>query len=215
MWHTLQQYGQRKVLESKFMLSMMGLVVETLLCGSLETVLLGSVNCVLKAYVSPWTFTDIVVIDVGLNVLYIICACHHVRTWFHTLFKHPCRLIGRKILGLDVRNTYEYLKLKYTLGVLGMVVLFVATHTIVDLQSFIRLVCAETLLVHLCVDGWKLYGTVLQDYVDILTEPKPLVRKIEEFEPIPSPPAHAKHAEHPNHTNSPEILGNIMYDSHF
>lgn len=178
----IKDYAKRKVLASKAVLGMVGQVVENVLCTILETVVIGSIGFVAKEVVSPWEVTDVLLVDVGFNVAYILFGMVHVRRAFHSVFKKPCQLIARKVLGLDLRDTWAFLKLKYSAMIIGMGAVCVAVHSIHDVPYFVRLLCMETLLIQISVDAWNLHGDDIQVYVATAMEPRPYVQV---FDPNP------------------------------
>ena len=97
-WSQAKSYAKKKLLGSKAIVAMVGQMVENVICTILETIVIGSTSYVVKEFVSPWSWTDVLVVDIGFNVTYMLCFMQVTRAHFHKLFKHPCQKIGRKIL---------------------------------------------------------------------------------------------------------------------
>ena len=184
----MTDYAKRAVLGSSAVVGMVGRFVESVACTILESIVVGSVSYVLKEVISPWAWTDVVVVDIGLNVVYILCAMDHVRAHFHYLFKKPCRRLARKILGLDIRDPWAFLKLKYTIMVAVMATIMVAMYCIQNIVVFVVLLFSETLVVHVLVDTWHMRGDRIRFLVsDQLGRlgPKPSVRVFRSMEDLP------------------------------
>ena len=193
-WTKAKGYAKRKLLESKAVIGMVGQLVENVVCTILETIVIGSTSYVIKEFVSPWTWTDVLFVDIGVNVAYILFLMPLVRLHFHKLFKKPCQKIGRKILGLDIRDPWAFLKLKYSIMTTIMTVLLIVFHSIQDVASFARLLCFETMIIQMSVDVWNFHGEEIQEYVATNLEPKPQVHIFREKEEsklptTPTPPA--------------------------
>lgn len=184
----MTDYAKRAVLGSSAVVGMVGRLVESVACTMVESVVVGSVSYVLKEFVSPWMWTDVVVVDIGLNVVYILCAMDHVRTHFHHLFKRPCRRLARKILGLDIRDPWAFLRLKYTVMTTVMMTILVIVCSVPNLAEFVVLLYSETLVVHVIVDTWHMRGDRIRIFVsDQLNRmgTRPSVRIFESVEDFP------------------------------
>ncbi len=186
-WSKAKKYAKHKLLASKAVVGLVGQLVENAVCMVLETIVIGSTSYIVKEFVSPWTLTDVLFVDIGFNVAYILFAMPLVRPHFHKLFKKPCQKIGRKILGLDIRDPWAFLKLKYSILIVIMTVLLILFHSIEDIASFARLICFETFAIQLSVDLWNLHGDKIQDYVVMNLEPNPQVQIFKEEKETPKP----------------------------
>jgi hypothetical protein len=218
----LKRYAKKKLLGSKAVVGMVGAFVENVACTIVEMVVIGSTSYVVKEFVSPWWWTDVLVVDVGFNVTYVLLAMQHVRAHFHTLFKKPCQKIGRKIMGLDIRNPWAFLKIKYSIMCIIMCVVLLFVHTVHDIASFSRLMCMETLLIQVSVDTWHFHKEDIQEYVTLHLEPKPRVRIIhegegeeEEEEKTPSTTSSTSSTSEWKGPGTPRILDAVVYEDCF
>ena len=168
---SLKSFAKKKVLGSKAVIGMVGSVVESLMCLCLETVALGSVTFFVKECICPFD-----VLDVGFNIAYVLFAMEHFRNNVHPFLKKPCQKIARKVLGLDIRNPWEFMKIKYCVMCTIMMCLVLVVHNVVDMASFVHLTCFEILCIHVGVDVWTFRGRDITEYIETQLEPKPHVR---------------------------------------
>ena len=217
----LKSYAKKKLLGSKAVVGVVGAFVENVVCTVVEMVVIGSTSYVVKEFVSPWWWTDVLVVDVGFNVTYVLLGMQHVRAHFHTLFKKPCQQIGRKIMGLDIRNPWAFLKIKYSITCVIMCLVLLFVHTVHDIASFSRLMCMETLLIQASVDTWRFRKNEIQEYVTFQLEPKPRVRILREEEEDTKKETRDKKAppiSSPSEwkgPGTPRILDAVVYDDCF
>ena len=202
------------MLETKVVVGLVGQLVENVVCTLLETVVIGSTSYVAKEFVSPWTWTDIILVDIGFNVTYVLFGMPHVRKAFHHLFKKPCQKIGRKILGLDIRDPWAFLKIKYSIMFTVMVTLLVAAHSIQNFATFVRLMCFETFIIQMSIDVWNFRGDDIQDYVTMQMEPKPQVRLLNNTKEAKEEVEKAHVSPRRSRPGTPRLLNAVLYDDH-
>lgn len=204
----LKNYARQKILKSHAVLNMVGSLVENVVCSLLETIVLGSVSYVVKHTISPWRWMDVIVVDIGFNIVYILYVMATVRANLHHILHPGCRKIARKILGLDLRDPWGFLKLKYTILTIGMGGVLMVLHIVEDPIATAWIVCVETLAIQLGVDTWQLHGENIHDYVVTNLEPRP---KITIFTPPNSP----KTPKEEEDEKTPKILNVDVDDSCF
>lgn len=168
----LGKVAKKALLGSATVVNLAGMFVENVVCTLLESIGLGVWGYGLKSFVSPNEVLDVVLVDIGMSIMYVLYGLPVFRTWFHDHFKHPCRKLGRKILGLDIRDQYAFLKIKYTCLFLGSCIVLVSLEQITDLKAMIRLCLIETMVVHGIIDTWKLKKTEIQEYLEPLPKTK-------------------------------------------
>lgn len=173
---SLKSYAKKKLLGSKTVIAIVASVVETVMCTAIETIVLGSCLFVIKEFVSPFDWMDVLVVDIGCNVAYVLTAMQAVRSHLHPLLDKPCKKIARKILGLDIRNPWEFIKIKYTIMITIIFIILVFMYNTHDVAAFLRLTCFEVFVIHTCVDVWTFRGKDISDYIEEQLEPRPEVK---------------------------------------
>jgi hypothetical protein len=173
---SLKSYAKKKLLGSKTVIAIVASVVETVMCTTLETIVLGSSLFVIKEFVSPFDWMDVLVVDIGCNVAYVLTAMSTVRSHLHPLLDKPCKKIARKILGLDIRNPWEFIKIKYTIMISIILTILLFMYNTHDVAAFLRLTCFEVFVIHACVDVWTFRGKDISDYIEEQLEPRPEVK---------------------------------------
>jgi hypothetical protein len=213
----VKNYAKKQLLGSNVVLGMVGQLVENVVCTLLETIFIGSITFVMKTFLSPWTATD-VVIDIGANVTYVLFGMVHVRHTFHTLFKKPCQAIARKVLGLDIRDPWAFLKIKYTIMCSIMGFVLVGVHSVQNIGFFVSVLCFETFVIQLSVDTWQMFGEDIVECVATNMEPVPTFRVLT-IEPVVEIEPHVYKQEEEEEEESkqatPRILGAMILDDQF
>lgn len=209
---SLKSYAKRKLLGSKTVINIVASVVETVMCILVETIVLGSSLFVIKEFVSPFDWMDVLVVDIGCNVAYVLTAMSTVRSHLHPLLDKPSKTIARKILGLDIRNPWEFIKIKYTSMVSIMFVLFMFISNTHDIAAFLRLTCFEVFAIHACVDIWTFRGKDISGYIEARLEPRPEVKLLE----LPDTCQETKERTNkPKHVQKPMKLDAMIVENHF
>lgn len=221
---SLKSYAKKKVLGSKAVIGLVGSAVESLVCLCLETVAIGSVTFLVKECICPFDVLDVVLVDVGFNIAYVLFAMEHFRNHVHPFLKKPCQKVARKILGLDIRNPWEFMKIKYCIMCTMMMCMVLVVHNVVDMASFVHLTCFEILCIHVGVDVWTFRGRDITHYIETQLEPKPQVRIldarsvqsvplcVEEPSPSVSLSSPKPDASRPG---TPRMLSAMVVDDHF
>lgn len=216
----ISEFGKKQLLGSAVVVNAVGALVENIVCTVLETVVFAAVGFVLKDFVSPWTILDILGVDIGLTVVYILWWMPRLRKSFHENFKHPCRVVGRKILGLDIKNRIAFLKIKWIVVVIGSSFVLYFISVVEDPRNFVRLTVFETVAIQGCVDAARLWGDETKKFVHDYYEGKTAGRKLSKseaqkimhhYESPPGTPLDAPNAPRPGKNT---IFGEIHMD-HF
>jgi hypothetical protein len=170
MFGQLGQIAKKQILGSQYIIRSVGLFVENVVCTILETVGLGVAGYVIKDFL-PGYWLDVFLVDIGFSVLYILFGSFWFRLYFHQIFEDPCQRLGRKIMGLDIQDRFAFLKLKYTLLILGSIVILFGIQNIQDLKFMIRIMVFETLMIQGCVDIWREKGNQIVEFVEEYVDP--------------------------------------------
>ena len=209
---SLKSYAKRKLLGSKAIINMVASVVETATCVVLETIVLGSCLFVVKEFVCPFDWMDVLLVDVGCNVVYVVTSMQTVRAHLHPLLDRPCKQMARKILGLDIRNPWEFIKIKYTMLSTAICLLCLFLYNVNDVAAFLRLTCVEVFLIHACVDVWTFRGKDISTYIEEQLEPRPEVKLLKPPEPVIETKRNAKKQ---NKRQTVMKLDNMVIENHF
>ena len=176
---SLKSYAKRKLLGSKTVINIVASFVESCTCTLIETIMLGSCLFVIKHFLSPFDWMDVLLVDIGCNVVYVLTIMQTVRHHLHPFLDKPCKQIARKILGLDIRNPWEFIKIKYTIMCSTIFLIYLFLYNINDVVYFMRLTCFEVFCIHTCVDVWTFRGKEISHYIEEQLEAKPTVKLLE------------------------------------
>ena len=212
MWSVLQEYAKKKLLQSKYIAGFLSNVIENILCTFTETIVLGIFGFFLKNVLSPWTITDIVVVDIGMSVTYTMLFMEHVRPVMCKLFEKHSKKVARKILGLDFKDKWAFLKMKYMIMVFTMSGIIVSVHVMEDIPFFVKLVCLETFCIQACLDAYAVKQE-LKNYVEHALESKPKVRILQERDLVVQQPTERPEKKE-KVCSKQEILGSLIIDDH-
>ena len=196
---------------SKTVIAIVASVVETVMCTTLETIVLGSSLFVIKEFVSPFDWMDVLVVDIGCNVAYVLTAMQTVRFHLHPLLDKPCKKIARKILGLDIRNPWEFIKIKYTIMISFILTVLLFMYNTNDVAAFLRLTCFEVFVIHACVDVWTFRGKDISDYIEEQLEPRPEVKLLKLSDPHETKDENKKRRQTPK----PVKLDTMIVENYF
>ena len=179
----LKSFASQKILKSNLVINLLSSFVENVMYTLVESIVLGSILFAVKAVFNPfaWLWVNIF-IDVSGNVTYVLLAMNHVRKTLHPTFHKPCKTIARKLLGLDIHDPIQFLKMKYSLMIGLFFCLIIWISQIYDLTAFILITYFEIIMIHVSVDIWSYHGHDISNFIEVQLEAKPCVKILSESE---------------------------------